>query len=437
MKQISRPAILLLCSIVVCVAGCDGDIASNAAEVDVAVNSELASAGDGHEHELLIFQDEDEAVAADIELAAKEKGLPVADVRRSIEFHEFFSARFDDIAERFPGQVAGVWVDPVPATKGYVRFVGEVPVEATRMIDDMPMLGSISLVGGGRFSGEEQVARSEFAVRAIADLGIEYASGFYDPSRDVIRLQLQVPKGAEPDENEAMIADTKNYIVAQLRTSSGLDALVSVDDFEISVVESDEPMFEDQHCRGGNYLRDDGIRECTSGWSVKGPDGDGIITAAHCTGLNQFEQPGVTPYSMSFKSQVYGTGGDVEYHTTSHGEYAEFYANAIVIRDVTATRSTQTMVGRTVCIYGRFSNVRSCDHEVTAINVAASNGTIITTNLAKTNHVTTTGGDSGGGWSWGTTAWGVHKGVRNSTSESFFTPIRQAESALGVTVKKK
>ncbi len=437
MKQVTRQAILLLlCSASTLVAGCDAEIADSEAESGVIVNDE-PSDDDGQEHEFLVFQNEAEAVAADIELAASEKGLPVEDVRRSIEFHESFSQRFDDIAERFPGRIAGVWVDPVPATSGYIRFVGEVPVEATRMIEDGSKFGTVSMLGDGRLSLEEQVARSESAVRAIADLGVEYASGSYDPSRDVIQLQLQVPSGSQPGENEAMIADTKSYIAAQLRASSEFNVPVSADEFEISLVEVDEPMFEEQHSRGGNFLRDDGVRECTSGWSVSDPNGDGVITAAHCTGLNQFEQPGVTPYSMSFKKQVYGAGGDVEYHTTSHGEYAEFYANSIVIRDVTATRSTGTMVGRTVCIYGRFSNARSCDHEVTAINVSISNGTTTTTNLAQTDNVTTIGGDSGGGWSWGTTAWGVHKGVVQSTSESFFTPIRQAESVLGVTVKKK
>ena len=65
---------------------------------------------------------------------------------------------------------------------------------------------------------------------------------------------------------------------------------------------------------------------------------------------------------MTFRDQEWGSGGDVEYYTTDHAELAEFYSDATTIKDVTSIKTTSTMVGGTVCVYGRSSNVRTCNH---------------------------------------------------------------------------
>lgn len=215
------------------------------------------------------------------------------------------------------------------------------------------------------------------------------------------------------------------------------DALeIGTSDLALKIVRGDGDIVEEQHSRGGNWLRDDGVRECTSGWSVSRPNGDGIVTAAHCTGLNEFEQPGITPYGMTFRDQERGSGGDVEYHTTTHVEYAEFYSNATTIRNVNGIRTTSSMDGNSVCVYGRSSNTRSCSHTVTAVGVTVIDDDGFTIgNLAQTDDITTIGGDSGGGWSFGNTAWGVHHGV--SSDSSLFTPVQETQSALSVTILTK
>ena len=208
-------------------------------------------------------------------------------------------------------------------------------------------------------------------------------------------------------------------------------------DIDLTVIQGSGPLVTLQHSRGGNLLRDDGIGECTSGWSVRGPNGDGILTAAHCSGLNQFVQPGVSLYSMVWRSQRRDFRGDVEYHTTSHWELAEFYANSTSIRDVTGIRPTGSMVGNSVCVYGRFSNVRTCNHTVEAVGVSlVFDGSVLTGNLVRVSGATTIGGDSGGGWSWNNTAWGIHTGIDGSDN-AYFTPVQAAQSALGVTIMTK
>ncbi len=190
-----------------------------------------------------------------------------------------------------------------------------------------------------------------------------------------------------------------------------------------------------EHSRGGNWVLDDGFRECTSGWPVFGPSGDGILTAAHCAGLNQFEEPGNTPYSMIWRAQHLGSQGDVEYHTTSHLEPAEFYANSSDIRNVTGWRWTWAMQGAAVCRYGRSSNIRTCNHTVLSIGVSVNqNGTIVGNMVTANNH-SGIGSDSGGGWSFGSTAWGIHSGSIFSGSTSVFTPIFEGMIAVGTSLK--
>ena len=215
----------------------------------------------------------------------------------------------------------------------------------------------------------------------------------------------------------------------------GRAAQIEEADIELTVLSGSGPFITFLHSRGGNWLRDDGTRECTSGWSVDGPNGPGIITAGHCTGLNEFEQPGVTPYSMRWRSQVHNYLGDVEYHTTSHAELAEFYATDSHIRDVDDIKATDTMVGKNVCFYGRKSNDRTCNIEVEAVGVTIQrqDGGVIGS-LARTESTPAERGDSGGGWSYGYVAWGVNSG-KDNFDRGYFTPVEEAEDALNVTIR--
>ena len=182
------------------------------------------------------------------------------------------------------------------------------------------------------------------------------------------------------------------------------------------------------------------MRECTSGWSVSGPQGDGFITAAHCVGINQFEEAGGLVFSTTWRDQEFGTG-DVEYHTSNHIAPDDFWASSTDYRDVSSIRSWWTMMGGTVCEYGRSNNVRTCNHTVDALSVTVNYTQGTVNNLVRVTRDNSIGGDSGGGWSFNNTAWGVHSGSSNGTSndpnvKSYFTAVELAEIMLGVTVKR-
>lgn len=379
------------------------------------------------------FQDEQAAQVADIAILAKETGLETTDVERSIEFQQAFSTYAVGLFERYPSQISAVWTEPVPSITGHIHFVGEVPSQVISEVErqNSRTATNILLTGHGQIALEDHLYRSQIVAEALVIAGYNNNVTFYDPVDSLIHIELQLPsESLEPSKPEIVSA------VETLMQESGLQGRATVveeSDLHIDVIIGSGPIVIDQHSRGGNWLRDDGARECTSGWSVNGPNGYGIITAAHCSGLNQFEQPGVTPYSMTWRDQEWGSGGDVEYHTTTHVELGEFYANSTSIRDALYYRHTNAMVGNSVCVYGRSSNVRTCNNTVQAIGVTTTASGVTVSNLARTNNTSTIGGDSGGGWSWGTTAWGVHKG-RDSSGRGYYTPIEQAQNALNVTV---
>ena len=172
---------------------------------------------------------------------------------------------------------------------------------------------------------------------------------------------------------------------------------------------------------------------------MSGPDGDGIITAGHCHEADQFEEPGVDPYSMVLRDHMVNENGDVGYFTTLHVELAEFYSDATTIRDVTSVKATSEMVsGATVCFYGRKSNNRTCKQTIEAVNASiyASGCSCNVGNLARTSPSSAVKGDSGGGWSYNHEAWGIHMG-RDYKKRAYFTTAEESETVLDVTIKTK
>ena len=391
----------------------------------------------------MVHQDETSAKAADINILANEANLSVESVEQAITFQEAFAEYADNLLTHFPEQISSVWVEPVPSTKGHIKFVEEIPSEVTLAKIETQGLNpnNVALTGNGMISMEDHIRRAELASEALANLGYQNTVTSFDPISNEIHTEVQLPEGTPPP-NTLEIANAMQIRIQANQSESGTiqlqgrAATVNMLDLNLTVLRGSGPIVTPAHSRGGNWLRDDGVRECTSGWAVNGPNGDGIITAGHCTGLNEFVQPGVTPYSMIWRTQVYGTGGDVEYHTTSHIEPDDFYANSTSIRDVTGTRSTNTMVGNSVCVYGRSSNVRTCNHTVQAVGLTINDGTRTITQMARSNNATSIIlGDSGGGWSWNNTAWGVTHGF-DASNRGYFTPARQAEAVLNVTIKR-
>jgi len=396
-----------------------------------------AEPGENHHQASLPLEDEggkstfehaDTGFETDAAIVAKEMGLPLEQIQASLRFQERFAlevqAALGDMAN-----VAAVWMDPVPATRGHVVFVGEVPEQARTLAADPNM----ELSGGGELSMAEQRERVRMFAEAMGALGHDHRSTFYDPRRQRIVVETSSGNGRRVD--KARVAALVAERLAQV-PGLGLGRNPSAADFDLEET-TEEAMLDST--LGGETLRDDGVFECTSGWTVIRNGIRGVMSARHCDGLNQTVSADGT-WSMQFQQQSGDLSngfwnGDVDWHSTNGAEIGNFFASQSTIRSVLSTRTTAFHVGATICHYGRGSNVRTCNHVVDSnnvcLNVPAIGETICTLARA-TAPGTITAGDSGGGWSLDNTVYGVHSA--HTTTKAYYTPIDEGTSLLGLTL---
>ncbi len=389
-----------------------------------------------HEENLgtdVVRQTSEDTPNPDNAILAAETGLPIEEIDRAIAAQKEFAEYAEGLLEQYPGQISAIWMDKLegavgPNTNGNIRFVGTVPT-------GVETKEAVSLTGAGLISLDDHKLRAEVVAETLTALGYNEFATFFDPKTNVIQVELLLPEGTTQPSKSTLIPAMRQQMGLESELQ-GRSALLETSDLKLTVLRGSGPFITLLHSRGGNWLHDHIGRLCTSGWSVDGPNGPGIITAGHCTGLEKFEQPGVTPYSMRFRSQVTNYLGDVEYHTTSHVELAEFYATASHIRDVDGIKATNSMVGQNVCFYGRKSNDRTCNIEVEAVNVIAPNPKSGSNfgSMARTDKTPAVKGDSGGGWSYGYVAWGVNSSY-DQFGHGYFTPVEEAQDALNVTIK--
>ena len=389
-----------------------------------------------HEYSDVADQRLNKGAEVDIELVAKGAGLDYKTVERAIKAQDEFARYADKVLRDYEGNIARIWKEPGPGTNAYIEFVGKVPDSVRNDMARGAVPAGLKISGGATVSLKDKQKRAQVAARGLRKAGFNNSLAFYDIPNDVIQLEVKVPEHARnPDPSLILEA-----IQSELRGTELRDKIRSItkNDLRIKTIRGKGPIMQFDHVTGGNWIRDDGVRECTSGWSVSGPNGDGFITAAHCSGINQFEEASGFLFSTTWRDQEFGNG-DVEYHTSGHIALDDFYASASDYRDVSAIRSTWTMLGSYVCEYGRSNNVRTCNHVVNALSVTVNYSLGTVNNLVRVSGDDSIGGDSGGGWSFGTVAWGVHSGSGSGTSSSgssYFTPAQLAESVLGVWIKR-
>jgi len=396
-----------------------------------------------------VYESEDEARYADVVALATETGLGIDEIEVSVAFQEAFSDFADEQMKKHPEKIAGIWMQPVPQMEGHIRYVGKIPVEAGSELEARGLSRrEVLLTGGDRISLHTQMTRTQIAVEALLEAGHNNAMVNFDPRDARLHVTIQQPSNAyEP--SKADIAGRIRHRLATDRGRTGENrfpnehALMFEErDLVLDVVTRAGPLMA-LHQGGAQLKARDLINRniladnCTSGWSVSGSAGNGIITAAHCSRTTAI-RIGSRVHDTHFVNQHEGAMGDVEYHTVDTPVVAEFNASETEIRDVTGWKSTSSMLGGLVCSYGRASNRRTCNHTVRKTGVwTISDSGKVTGNMVIASNNTSIDGDSGGGWSWGTTAWGVHSGTLTATNESAFTPISGAIGALAVRLLTK
>ena len=197
----------------------------------------------------VVRQDESAALAPDTALTAKQTGLPVASVERAIAFQQAFGRYVDELIARFPDQISAVWTEPVPNTRGHVRFTGKVPPEVTSGIERQGLLdpNNVVITGWGMISRADHSRRSELAAEALVDLGYWNFITFFDPIDNVISIELQLPEGASQPSKLDLVGAVQNRVQADRDQRGearfqGRAATVDALDLELTVITGSGPI---------------------------------------------------------------------------------------------------------------------------------------------------------------------------------------------------
>lgn len=201
------------------------------------------------------------------------------------------------------------------------------------------------------------------------------------------------------------------------------------------------PVSTEDHTYGGalTATTSTGTSGCTTGFVVRRPsDGlRGVVTAAHCGNDRWYNMGGDNTYKMSYVCCEHKGGyGDVQWHTTSHNEYDDFYMSSTNRRDVTGVRAANNQLpGDFACRYGRASGGACNTVYRSNVSYTLSSGTTLSRMTVMVN-ATSASGDSGGPWYELGEAWGIHSGrptIDGSPRDSF-SKADHLDSALGVVV---
>lgn len=316
----------------------------------------------------------------DARLVAEQHDWRLEPTTAFVEQARDFAQLAAKVADAHPKTYAGAVYGEQPGDAALLRFVGEPPAEVWDLVERSRL--PVEVVGGAKYSEQQLQERAKTVHELLVRSGFE-----------------QVATATTTDDGLVATVFGKGEAELPRELRDGLE-----------LSRSPEPIVVEEHTRGGARLLDDGVFECTSGFSVvSGAGTTGVATAAHCDGLNQYEQPsdGLV-YSMTHQAQHYGLFGDAEWKTTPHIEPAEFYARADELREVNSV-SNQLPVNVPSCVYGRSSDLRACDDVYSNFVIATFNGTTHWFLMAMDGD-NTVPGDSGGPWSFGTEADGIHKG---------------------------
>jgi len=336
-----------------------------------------------------------ETVKEDLALVAKANGWTLEDANANYAAADRIGQIAEQVARERPAMYVGAALADRPGGAPTLYIKGA----ADQFVRDLIAASDIEIVlrDNEPFSFDELEARKLRVHHALEALGFRYVATSVNITGDgVIPAGVTLEAGRPSSPEEIVAALPKD-----LRS-------------RVALTVNAAPIVVDLAAFGGMWVRDDGVNECTSGWSVRTviTRTPGISTAGHCDGINQVNHPGHGVHTLTFQAQHRGQWGDIEWHTSAEAEPDDFYSDAVSIRDVAAVEPRANIaVNESICFYGRSSNQRDCSLRVQDVSQACTNNGVFNDRLVLMNGAgVATGGDSGGGFSFGNTAYGSMKG---------------------------
>lgn len=340
-------------------------------------------------------------------------------------------------------------------------FKGSIPKNAHEVVADSGLSG-VTLVGGRNYSESQLVELGKAVFSEIRNLGYE---------------QVGVAVDVRSEQILARVVDTPTHVFA---TSLNLTETVEAAILDLKpgvlmvhVLPVGESLHHTTHGYGGSWMRDDAIRECSSGFVVRRSSDwkEGVLTASHCEGINTLEQHNssqspdpVTSFSAPWAGEMFVPPpaqalGDVEFHTTTHDDYPLFWWtwSALLSPSSSASNGNHT-VGKSLSAFGRRTGPRSgviLSSSYTATipweHCGASSGPVCFVDVldmvavdrpCQESECQAKPGDSGGPWFKGTVAYGIQSsydvgwpGQPGLGYFELYTKIHHAENYFGVFVQ--
>jgi hypothetical protein len=427
----------MACAVALCTAGLGtipGGLASPSGISGIATD-----AGPPAVHE----QTPQEARAQDLAAIAKSMGWTVDQAAAQEDVDDAVGALGEAIGTKYRNVYVGSRLSDTPGGTPTIYVKGPASAAVRALIAKAPI--AVHLVDKQPFSYDELDARSTQVAGALIAKGYRsVATGFQLGARGAIHASVERTPG---------LPQNAAGVVAALPAGMRGHVAVTVHDRPVVVPQSGPAM-------GGMWMDDDGLKECTSGFSVYLPTTGttGVTTAAHCnSGGGSIDHisddsgdyyrawtlagrhiGAPLPSSACSNPPCYSGWGDVEWGTTTDIEPASFYTSTTTTRRVTSVKTMWSLSEQTqICRYGRMSDVESCSR-ISSLSepcfVFNAGGDTATKQVVLyPNGIASIGGDSGGPRYVGNQAAGSHFG--DCEGGEAFTRADYYDEALGVKVR--
>ncbi len=434
--------------------GCEGekpadtDISSTTKDAQYEpepIQEETGKEVEEHDHSSEIqAKGEEEAFEIDSQFIAKKFGWNIKETRQHMRNQDKFGMLVSKIYKKSPDVFAGSAMARNPGEEATVWIKGEALPYVKEMAEKFMQKNKLKvrMEDGMRYSELDQEKRMDQIAEVLEKKGFEGVGAVMLPG-DIILFSL-------PASDKFPETPTPKSLAEQRFDRDYIDSVAKQllpDDMDkrgVYLTFTFQPIDVDEHARGGRQVYGNGF-QCTSGFSVVqiSDERNGIATAAHCTGMSNFnaESP-EADFDLFHRGEHCGSHGDVEWKSSNHFELAEYWASPSDRRDVNSSE-TWYSVNNVYCVYSRMQGTRSCDRVYsTSVNQTGSSGAcngVQAKRLVAMDNDNTVGGDSGGPWSYSTKAAGIHKGdkwiwfgTRNT-----FTKASRLDEALGVRIRTK
>jgi hypothetical protein len=345
------------------------------------------------------IQTADEAVQAEARAYAGLHNVAAAEAARRIRAEQQAGDVIGRLRAANRARFAGLWIEHQPSFRIVVRLAGDAPAGPDFQAATQGSVIPVAFVIGAAATQDQVLGRIEASLPQFkATIPTLMATDMDVRTGEIVLFVHAV--GAAGEAARAQGAELARQVGHPVRVE-----LLAVPE-------------QDQHTRGGANVSSG----CTTGFVVQNGAGtQGVTTAAHCDNTQTYQEFGGESYAITYEAGRLDADHDVQWHTTTHTEYPEFYADLTTsARTLTGRRyRSSTAVGNTVCHRGNGTgyscgSVASTTHQPTYAGACGSqtcNAVYIRVSGAD---LLCYGGDSGGPWFNGQTAFGVHKSGASS-----------------------